>query len=247
MAHIISIAVFGVVGFVGLFLGGVLVNLVLGPARRVDTPARQGGGCSRGCLLPLLFLALVAGGGFFAWPHVAPVMHLPANTGQVLEEAVGQAKAQMSGQAGDSIVSSPTVSAAFIDKVLAAAHSPAQGLGSLIYRLGVQTKINPAYALAFFHHESDYGTKGIATITHSLGNIKCSAGYRCYGLYRWYPTWQAGIEDWYTLIKTVYLPAGRTTLKAIIPIYAPTNDNNDVTAYIRGVQADVARWQRGEV
>src|SRR5260370_8341426 len=50
----------------------------------------------------------------------------------------------------------PTITAAFIDQVLADAHSPAAGSGAALYSLGVQYGIDPAYALASFHHQSIY-------------------------------------------------------------------------------------------
>ena len=40
------------------------------------------------------------------------------------------------------------------------------------YNLGIKYGINPAYALAFFVHESGCGTKGVARFTKSLGNIR---------------------------------------------------------------------------
>src|SRR5260370_14577698 len=73
----------------------------------------------------------------------------------------------------------PTVTASFIDQVLAHAGSPAAGTGQTLYSLGVQDGIDPVYALAFFHHESSFGTTGEATVTHSLGNERCIADRPC--------------------------------------------------------------------
>src|SRR5579859_6395386 len=61
-----------------------------------------------------------------------------------------------------SVVGPPTVSAAFINRVLAAYHSPAAGKGQALYDLGVKYGIDPAFALAFFMHESSFGTSGEA-------------------------------------------------------------------------------------
>lgn len=147
---------------------------------------------------------------------------------------------------GDRVVSSPTVTTALINQVLANAHSPAQGLGTVLYHLGVQYDIDPAFALAFFHHESDYGTRGMAVVTHSLGNIRCTPGFgSCVDGYRSYATWEQGIADWYALIHDVYVAQGRDTVATILPIYAPVADGNDVQAYVRAVMEDVARWREG--
>src|SRR6266550_1008754 len=89
---------------------------------------------------------------------------------------------------------------AFVDKILSAANSKAAGTGQALYNLSVKYGIDDAYALAFFEHESVYGTTGVARATLSLGNIRCSEGYQCVEGYRAYSSWVAGYEDWYRLI-----------------------------------------------
>lgn len=146
------------------------------------------------------------------------------------------------------IVGPPTVTAAFIDRVLAHAHSPAVGLGTVMYTLGVKYGIDPVYPLAFFHHESGYGEQGMAATTHSIGNIRCTVGYSCdpSGGYRAYATYAASVEDWYLLMRNVYLPRGLDTVEKIIPVYAPNADHNNEGAYVASVNSDVARWRKGE-
>src|SRR5215471_14233367 len=103
------------------------------------------------------------------------------------------------------VLGSPTVSAAFIDRVLAAYGSPAAGTGQALYDLGVEYGIDPVYALAFFLHEDSFGETGIGAANHSLGNIRCSAGYPCQYGFRYYATWQDGYQDWYSLILNGYV------------------------------------------
>lgn len=145
------------------------------------------------------------------------------------------------------ITGAPTISAAFIDRVLCSAQSPACGTGRDLYRAGLASGIDPAYALAFFQHESTYGRAGVARITLSLGNIRCTPGtpgYACRDGYRSYTSWQAGYADWYRLILA-YVRAGKHTIEQIVPTYAPASENN-VTAYVRAVLGSVATW-RAEV
>ena len=136
----------------------------------------------------------------------------------------------------------PTVTAAFIDHVLTLAHSPAVGLGTVLYQEGVKRGIDPAYALGFFDEESNYGRLGVARVTLSLGNIRCSSGYRCIEGYRAYASWSEGAIDWYNLIANVYLAHGLKTVEQVVPVYAPSTENN-VAAYIANVNNDVARFQ----
>src|SRR5919202_1805700 len=119
----------------------------------------------------------------------------------------------------------PTISVAQIERVLAQYGSPAAGLGQKLYDLGVKYGINPAFALAFFVHESGCGTKGVARFTKSLGNIRWTPGFDSYEGYRNYSSWEAGMEDWYGLIRDQYVQQwGLSTVDAIIPVYAPSAD-----------------------
>ncbi len=150
----------------------------------------------------------------------------------------------------ESIVGSPTVSADFMDRVLVQSGSPApHDFGQTLYTLGLQYHIDPVFPLAFFHHESTFGLKGVAVVTHGLGNVRCTAGWTCdpSGGYRAYSTWILGAEDWFEVMQHVYVEHGLTTVPKIIPVYAPAADHNNEPAYIQAVMDDVARWRSGQV
>jgi len=142
----------------------------------------------------------------------------------------------------------PTINADFINQVLDTYSSPARGKGQALYDLGVEYGIDPVYALAFFLQESRFGTTGVARVTLSLGNIRATPGYASYDGYRKYKSWEEGFEDWYKLIKVQYIEKWNlSTVDQIIPVYAPSSDNNDVDAYIRSVKQAVDTWRSGEV
>jgi hypothetical protein len=146
------------------------------------------------------------------------------------------------------VTGKPTISADFINQVLDYYHSPASGRGQALYDYGVQYGIDPAYALAFFMQESTFGTRGVAAVTHSLGNIRATAGHPQYHGYRVYSTWEAGFADWYRLIARQYVEDWKlSTVDQIIPVYAPAEDNNDVATYIKMVKLAVDRWRAGIV
>lgn len=149
-----------------------------------------------------------------------------------------------------SVLGPPSISAQQIDRILAEWQSPAAGTGSTWIELGIRYGIDPAYALAFFIHESGAGTapgwagrKPDGSTTHNIGNIIC-AGYKtCYGRFRDYASWTEGIEDWYRLIAVEYVEwRGVHTVEEIIPIYAPAVENN-VPVYIDTVNRLVAEWR----
>lgn len=146
------------------------------------------------------------------------------------------------------VVGKPSISAEFINRVLALYDSPATGKGQALYDDGVKYGIDPVYALAFFMHESRFGTTGVATVTHSLGNIRATTGHAQYDGYRMYRTWEEGFADWYRLIAKLYVAQwGLSTVDQIVPVYAPGSDNNDVAAYIASVKQAVDTWRSGSV
>ena len=143
-----------------------------------------------------------------------------------------------------SILGPPSLSVNQIEVVLRQYGSPAAGLGQKLYDLGIKYGIDPAYALAFFVHESGCGTKGVARTSKSIGNIRWTEGYGNFEGYRSYPTWEAGMDDWYKLITDLYIGGwGLRTVDAIIPVYAPWGDNNNPPGYIASVKALVDSWR----
>jgi Mannosyl-glycoprotein endo-beta-N-acetylglucosaminidase len=144
------------------------------------------------------------------------------------------------------VVGKSTMNAQFINNVLDYYGSPASGKGQALHDYGVKYGIDPAYAMAFFLEESNFGTKGVAVTTHALGNIRANPGESQYKGYRLYRTWEQGFEDWYRLIAKKYVGEWHlTTVDHIVPIYAPAEDNNDQQQYIRTVKIAIERWRNG--
>jgi hypothetical protein len=159
-----------------------------------------------------------------------------------------------------SVTGKPTISASFINRVLAAYHSPARGRGQALSSLGVKYGIDPVYALAFFLHESRFGTTGEARVTLSLGNERCITDRPCIdrqlGGYAQMESWEDGFEHWYMLILYGYVQGqvtiplvGHTckTIDQIVPVYAPSSDHNNVEAYIQAIKSAVDTWRAGRI
>jgi Mannosyl-glycoprotein endo-beta-N-acetylglucosaminidase len=171
----------------------------------------------------------------------------------LLPDLRGRAAAPAPAVLSSSVLGRPSLSASFVNRVLSAYHSPAAETGQALYDLSLHYGIADEYALAFFWHESAFGTTGVARVTRSLGNIRCSDGYHCIDGYRSYSTWSAGYDDWYKLIKYGYLTGQVSskcpcvTVQQIIPVYAPASDHNDERAYMAAVLSAVAAWRAGQV
>jgi len=156
---------------------------------------------------------------------------------------------QVQGHSSYDVRHAPTISVQAINRILCQAQSPACGTGQGMYQQGVQYGIDPVYALAFFQHESTFGLRGIAQQTHGLGNIRCTPGWpSCVGSYRAYPSWERGYLDWYQLLSSIYIKQWHLyTVAAIVPVYAPARDGNNVHAYRVAVEQSVAAWREGRV
>ncbi len=149
-----------------------------------------------------------------------------------------------------SVLGKPTITADFVNRVLASYSSPAAGLGQQMYALGVKYGIDPVYALAFFMHESLFGTTGEARATLSLGNLRCIPTRPCIdqnnGGFARMNSWADGFEQWYKLIRNLYVAQwGLVTVDKIIPVYAPSSDHNDVAGYIAALKHEIDTWHAG--
>jgi len=198
----------------------------------------------------LVLMTLGNAGGGNALSRWAPALFTSEEVAPVASELAGPAN-----PAGDyRLEGAPSISAETIDRILASYGSPAAGTGAVWYNLGLRYGIDPAFAVAFFIHESTAGTaqnwaglKPDGSTTHNVGNIICAGYATCYNRFRDYPSWEAGIDDWYRLIDVEYIEGrGHQTVGDIIPIYAPAFENN-VQLYVDTVNGLVDTWRRGEV
>ncbi|HYX50384.1 MAG TPA: glucosaminidase domain-containing protein [Ktedonobacteraceae bacterium] len=149
-----------------------------------------------------------------------------------------------------SVLGKPTISASFINQVLASYHSPAAGKGQTMYDLGVKYGIDPVFALAFFMHESLFGTTGEARATLSLGNSRCIPTRPCIdqdrGGYAKMYSWEDGFDQYYKLIRNLYVAQwGLVTVDQIIPRYAPNSDGNNEKEYIATLKHEIDTWRAG--
>jgi hypothetical protein len=157
-------------------------------------------------------------------------------------------------------VSAPRCSSAVFSTVLASRNSPATSLATELYAIPLSFGLDPAVALAFFDHESKYGTVGLAVETLNWGNIRRGQGReirhktfyypngKSRGQFAVYNSWANSLHDWCTLILNGYVRGGigrgiLDTVRRAIAVYAPADDENDPDGYANTVIALVTRWQ----
>jgi hypothetical protein len=146
------------------------------------------------------------------------------------------------------VTGAPSISPDFINTMLCTYGNPQTcGTGQALYQDGQTYNIDPAFALAFFWHESNFGTKGEAVSSKSLGNLRCiNNEASCTNGYAWFNSWEDGYDAWYNLIANLYIKQwGLSTVNTIIPKYAPNSDHNNEQAYVSNVCSLVNMWRNG--
>jgi hypothetical protein len=119
---------------------------------------------------------------------------------------------------------------------LHASYADGKDVAEYIWDAGRVLDVDPAVVIAVFWHESKFGTRGVARLTHSVGNIRPLPGQSALDGYRLYHSWQEGIDDCYRLLLS-YARHGAATITVAIPVWAPPVDHNDVAAYIASVRS----------
>lgn len=139
----------------------------------------------------------------------------------------------------------PTIGPELIENILAKNNSPAEGLSQHIFNGCVLYEIDPVIALAFFKLESTYGTKGVAKMSKNWGNVVGRGPAGRVGRYRKYNSWQEGLLDWCEHMKKTgpYFQKGRRTVERVLPVYAPSFENN-TSKYISNMKATVVQWRK---
>jgi hypothetical protein len=146
----------------------------------------------------------------------------------------------------------PRISQMTFTGVLVRYKSPCAPIAAECYAIICEHGLDPAVALAFFGHESVFGTRGIAPSTRNWGNVRTpmrpervvGTHPRNFAIFR---TWQDGLRDWCERINIRYIDGrGLDTVEKAIPVYAPASDGNNVTRYIEHVNQLVAAWMAEE-
>jgi len=146
-----------------------------------------------------------------------------------------------------SFVSAPRMSAESFARVLVRAGSLAAPDAADLYAIICSYNLDPAIALAMFCHESTYGKFGVARRSLNWGNLRRGArAYKIESGFGFYRTWADSLRDWCELIISRYVARGLGTVKAAIPVYAPSSDGNAPARYIDQVRRLVEAWETSE-
>ena len=236
------------------------------PIRDIYQPWEVLGSPARGQPLVLLFLVAIVSVAVIWMFFQSPKTFISTYGGAELGNTVGDVVSKVFGEDGKlsnvavpagehSILGEPSITVDQIEAVLTQYNSPARGSGKSWFELGKRYGIDPAYPLAFFIQESTAGTnagwaglKSGGDTTHNVGNIICAGYATCYKGNRDYPSWEAGIDDWYRLIAREYVEGrGLASVEQILPVYCPVSDGCHSYDYITIVNSMVERWHQGQL
>ena len=132
---------------------------------------------------------------------------------------------------------------------------PYQAESALIVEVGRQFGLDPAVPAALFMHEDgDINNRALFPQhmnwllyhTRNPGNIKCMYD-PCYDGFQVYPTYRAGILDWFRLYDHYYYDLGIHDLGSFVATYCPPNvdGNGPPTVYQSDVMIKAARIRSG--
>lgn len=116
-----------------------------------------------------------------------------------------------------------------------------------VYRLAMWLQVEPAFLIALWKHEggSPLGSSELQRQTFNPLNIKAPATewrkiVQSNGsMFYWYESFQIGLMQAVLHLKVQYGAQGLTTVREILPVFAPSSDGNNVAAYIRSVLEDM--------
>jgi hypothetical protein len=153
-------------------------------------------------------------------------------------------------QSGLTFKASPRISKGGFARILTGAGSPAAPHAEELYEIIVGYGLDPAVALAFFQHESQYCTTGRCARAE-LRNwgmlrkaIRAGRGAGSGEGFVRYGSWHDGVRDWCELMLG-YVARGMDTVEEAVPVYAPHADGNVPTAYIGAIHRQVTAWAGG--
>jgi hypothetical protein len=141
----------------------------------------------------------------------------------------------------------PDMDEASFVAVLRAASSPvSSGEARAVYSYCVARQLSPAFLLAMFKKESTFGKFGSAAITHSFGNTRPpSFGVPDIGVtdryFSKYANWADGGVSTVARLFDHKPYANAFTVREVIPIWAPTSEN-DTAKYIADVLASIEQY-----
>lgn len=227
--------------FLALVVGLSLICSAAGPASlqaaELEVAANEPTNSDKLAAAPAPLLAAQLAGAASAVP-IFPVLGSSALTwsGVVPAQAAPPTLPALGGNWRSYDVTKGEPSAAAIDRWLARYGSPqireappGKTIGQVYVEMGRKYGINPAYAAAFFTKESTAGANRANTnlAAKNFGNIRWTAGNATLDrVWRSYPTWTAGMEDWFKLIRNEYIGRGLRTVDQIVPVYAPPFEND---------------------
>jgi hypothetical protein len=162
--------------------------------------------------------------------------------------SLGLAPPQASAADGLTFKAAPRISQESFAAILQRASSPAAPEAANLYTVITSYGLDPAVALAFFQHESSFCQAGACANgdLHNWGMlrraVKPERAAGSVGGFVRYASWEDGTRDWCELILFRYVNRGLETIEKVIPIYAPSSDNNTPDVYINTIRRVVAAW-----
>jgi hypothetical protein len=125
-----------------------------------------------------------------------------------------------------SVVGQPSLPAVTVDTIFKSLGSPMSGLGTVVVQASQLTHVDDAFALAVWWTETNDGAAGVGLADRNPGSVRGSVGYpSAFDGYTIYPSYSAAINYWFTMLKTLYINRGLSTVYALSYRYVGTSSS----------------------
>ena len=127
----------------------------------------------------------------------------------------------------DDVVGAPSLPAATVNSIFERLGSPMAGTGQAVEAASQAQHIDDAFALAVWWTETNDGAAGVGLADRNPGSVRGSVGYpSAYDGYTIYPSFTAAVNYWFSMMKSVYIDRGLTTVYAISHPYVGTSTSD---------------------
>ena len=147
------------------------------------------------------------------------------------------------------ILERPRIRQSTFERILREADSPAATEAAATWKGIVRHGVDPAFALAVFRRESNYGTRGPTVTRRNWGGLANSEKYPDDGVYAVYPSWADGARDAARLLakygkNTIQVGTKTDTAETFAFVFASATDRDELRRYGQAVAAAITTYIR---
>jgi hypothetical protein len=145
------------------------------------------------------------------------------------------------------ILAKPRIQPSTFERILAEAKSPAAAEAAAAWKGITRHGVDPAFALAIFRVESNFGKRGRTVTRRNWGGLSTSEAYPDDGLFALYPTWADGARDTARLLvkygrNSIQVGRKTDTAGTFAPVFRGSDSATGDRKYGEAIMAAITRF-----